>query len=229
MPAPRRRPASRRPAGALPPEALSAFEIHHRVKNNLQVIASILRLQMRRESEGPARDALLQAIQRIVGMAAVHDLLAHAGGRRVRLKELIQRLLDTTLESFALPGQSIRRETSGEEIDLGVDLAIPLAVAANELIINAMKHAFRDRNEGAIHADLWRDRETLVFTLTDDGPGLPPAFLLYDQRHLGLRIVRGIVQEDLKGQFAIESVAGTTATIRVPLGAEEGRQKERES
>lgn len=222
MPAPARplrRSKSRRRPSPLSRRALPSFEIHHRVKNNLQVIASILRLQLRRESSVAAQEALAGAVNRILGMAVIHDLLAQEGGHRVRFKELLQRLLDLTLESFAHPGQTIAASAEGDDIDLEVDLAIPLAVAANELIINVMKHAFRGRGVGRVVAAVRREGTLFMLTMTDDGHGLPPAFLLYDQTHLGLRIVRGIVQDDLKGQFAIEGGHGTTATIRVPMPA----------
>jgi two-component sensor histidine kinase len=211
------RPRSRRSADDATP-ALPAYEIHHRVKNNLQVIASILRLQIRRETSEDARQALAGAINRILGMAVVHDLLAQEGGRRVHFKEFLQRIIGLTLETYAHPGQTVRSRVEGAPITLDVDVAIPLAVAANELIINTMKHAFRDRTEGGVVAVLRRDGGMLEVTIADDGAGLPPAFLLYDQSHLGLRIVRGIVQDDLKGQFFIESPGrdrGTTATMRV--------------
>lgn len=210
--------ARKRPS-ALQRRAFQAFEIHHRVKNNLQVIASILRLQLRRESSAAAQDALNGAVNRILGMAVVHDLLAHEDGRRVHLRELLQHLLDLTIESFSLPGQAIRASVEGREVALNVDLAIPLAVAANELIINTMKHAFRGRETGAVRAILQKNGDWVELSIADDGHGLPPAFLLYDQTHLGLRIVRGIIQDDLKGQFAIEGGHGTTATIRVSLPA----------
>lgn len=126
-----------------------AREIHHRVKNNLQIIASILRLQMRREDSPAAQEALSGAIHRILGMVQVHDLLSRAEAREVELKELLDRLLDLNVQTFLLPGMTIRHEVRGEKTTVDADTALSVTLAANELIVNALKHAFAGRKRAA--------------------------------------------------------------------------------
>jgi len=190
-------------------------EIHHRVKNNLQIIASILRLQMRREDSVSAQTALGGAITRIMGMVQVHDLLSQKDAPRVDLRELLERLLDLNVQAFMMPGQAIRPRTLGASVVVDADRAVSLALAANELIVNALKHAFAGRREGTIEAAVEaRGREVRVW-IEDDGVGLPGGFTLSGSSNLGLRLVQSVAHEDLGGEFAIApGRRGTRAEIR---------------
>jgi len=190
-------------------------EIHHRVKNNLQIIASILRLQMRREDSVSAQTALGGAITRIMGMVQVHDLLSQKDARRVDLRELLERLLDLNVQAFMMPGQTIRPKASGPSVVVDADKAVALALASNELIVNALKHAFRSRREGTIEARVSARGKDVGVTIEDDGEGLPQGFTLAGSSNLGLRLVQSVVRDDLKGHFEHAPVArGTSAVIR---------------
>ncbi len=190
-------------------------EIHHRVKNNLQIIASILRLQMRRESSVSAQTALGGAITRILGMVQVHDLLSQKDTRRVDLRELLERLLDLNVQAFMMPGQSIRPKTTGPSVVADADRAVSIALAANELIVNALKHGFRGRREGTIEARVASEGREVAVSIVDDGAGLPEGFTLAGNSNLGLQLVQRVVQEDLRGTFEhVRSRRGTTAVLR---------------
>jgi two-component sensor histidine kinase len=190
-------------------------EIHHRVKNNLQIIASILRLQMRRESSVSAQTALGGAITRILGMVQVHDLLAQKDIRRVDVRELLGRLLDLNVQAFMMPGQSIRPRTTGPSVVVDQDKAVAIALAANELVVNALKHAFRGRREGAIEARVGVEGREVTVWVNDDGVGLPEGFTLAGNANLGLQLVQRVVQEDLRGTFEpVRARRGTSAILR---------------
>lgn len=202
-----RRPRARRLDGVR--------ELHHRVKNNLQVIASILRLQMRREDSVSAQTALGGAITRILGMVQVHDLLAQKDARRLDVRDLVERLLDLNVQAFMMPGQTIRPRISGPGVVVGADKAASLALAVNELIVNALKHAFRGRREGTLEARLELDGPEVTVSVVDDGVGLPPGFTLPGGANLGLQLVRSVVQDDLRGTFeVVPGRRGTCAVIR---------------
>jgi two-component sensor histidine kinase len=190
-------------------------EIHHRVKNNLQIIASILRLQMRREESVSAQTALGGAITRIMGMVQVHDLLSQKDARRVDLRELLERLLDLNVQAFMMPGQAIRPRTTGPSVVVDADRAVSLALAANELIVNALKHAFAGRREGTIEARLEADGREIRVAIEDDGIGLPSGFTLSAGSNLGLQLVQSVVREDLGGEFSLGAGArGARAEVR---------------
>jgi two-component sensor histidine kinase len=192
-----------------------AREIHHRVKNNLQIIASILRLQMRRQDSPAAQEALADAIHRILGMVQVHDLLSRAEAEEVELRELLERILELDIQTFLLPGQVIRHEVRGERRMVAAGTAASVALAVNELVINALKHAFPGRKEGRVDIELTGDGVIVA----DDGVGLPPSFTLVGSANLGLRLVQSIVREDLKGAIELRSEGGTRVALRFPSPA----------
>jgi len=192
-------------------------EIHHRVKNNLQIIASILRLQMRREDSPAAQNALAGAIHRILGMVQVHDLLSRADESVIDLRELLGRLVDLNIQTFLLPGQVIRHQVIGDPSPIPAEAALNVAVAANELIVNSLKHAFPGKKEGRIDVTLAREAGSLRIEIRDDGAGLPENFTLTGSPQLGLRLVRSILGDDLKGSFELISDHGTLARLTLPL------------
>ena len=197
----------------MPKSEDGAREIHHRVKNNLQMIASILRLQMRREGSLEAQLALGGAVNRILGMVEVHDLLAHADARRVDIAELLRRLLALHTQTFLAPGQTVRTSVKGPKTMVDADRALALSLAANELIVNAFKHAFAGKKHGALDIAVASD-DALTITIADDGKGLPDDFSLTGSSHLGLRLVRSVIEEDLKGTFTLDRGAkGSRAVL----------------
>jgi two-component sensor histidine kinase len=193
-------------------------EMHHRVKNNLQTIAMLLRLQM---SDGPDRRAaevLPETTNRILAIAAVHETLSKSGLRVVDLKDVLTHLADTVVQNLSHPNKTLRVTVEGDEIILASQAVTALALAANELIQNALEHAFVGRHEGTVLVQLRDDEQTLAITVTDDGVGLTGR--AGASSSLGLEIVQTLVAEDLKGTFTLEpGERGTRATILLPRQA----------
>lgn len=190
-------------------------EIHHRVKNNLQTVAAMLRLQARRASSAEAKEALAEAELRVAAIAVVHESLSAEDGERVDFDGIVDRIVALVRELApaysSLDGSpSIRRD--GSWATLPADLATALAMTASELLHNAVEHA------GAEHITVALGREPgqLVMTVRDDGRGLPEGFDA-SVTGLGLSIVQSLVTGDLRGTCELGgSPEGTAVVIRVP-------------
>lgn len=206
-------------------------EVHHRVKNNLQTIAGLLRLQIRRARIPEIKEILSDVIDRINSIAMVHEYLSHDDVGTVDMKELAYHLLRAAMQGIASPEIAIsaRLISSKERIALPSAKATSAALLINELVQNACKHAFRGRRRGMLDLVLEAvDTGGLVIKVRDDGVGLPEGFDPEAQGHLGWNIVRNLVRDDLRGTLKLESSAsGTTVTITLPADA--GQQKVSES
>lgn len=192
-------------------------EMHHRVKNNLQTVAMLLRLQLRDGREVSGREVLTETITRILSIAAVHEILSVEGFRLVNLRQLLERVTHTVTPTMARPALRLAVAVRGEDIFLNSHQATSLALVVNELLQNAIEHAFPDRAEGHIEIRLARHDGGLVLEVEDDGAGLPPGFDPTAGGDLGLKIVHALVTEDLHGDIAFSHTAGTRVEIRVPL------------
>jgi two-component sensor histidine kinase len=191
-------------------------EIHHRVKNNLQTVASLLRLQARRSPEIDA--ALHESERRIRAIALVHETLALEHGDVVDFDEVAQEIATMVSEGLAGPGVQVSVKGSGGL--LVADIATPLAVVLSELLQNSVDHAFEERG-GRIDVVLGRRDGTLSLEVGDDGRGLPEGFSLDEASGLGLQIVRALVESELGGSLTLDGGAGTRARVTVPVGEEE--------
>jgi two-component sensor histidine kinase len=193
-------------------------EIHHRVKNNLQTIASLLRLQRRRTTNVEAREALAESERRIRSIAIVHETLSREPGDIVDFTEIVRPLLRVVEESVSSDDLSIRFTVDGETGELPGEVATPLAVVVNELMQNAVDHAFDGRREGHVHLQLTREPAQLVIDVRDDGQGLPDHFTLEGSTGLGLTIVKALVTGELGGTIEMRATdEGTDVQVRVPV------------
>jgi two-component sensor histidine kinase len=191
-------------------------EMHHRVKNNLQTIAMLLRLQMSAAGDLRAEDILAETINRILSIAAVHETLSEQGLRMVDVRDVLERVARSIAETMLVPEQGIAVSVSGDRLTLPSREATSLALAAGELIQNAVKHAFVGRPGGRIDVRLQAGPTEATLTVADDGVG--DARPRNSDRGLGLQIVETLVGEDLKGAFELSaSPAGTQAVIRFPI------------
>jgi len=191
-------------------------EMHHRVKNNLQMIAMLLRLQLRDGREVSGREVLTETINRILSIAGVHEILAADGLRQVAVHEMLERVAQTVRQTMAPPGLALEVTVSGDDPSLPSQQATSLALVVNELLQNAMEHAFQGRSRGAVTIALAAGRDTLRVEVRDDGVGLPDGFSPERSAGLGLEIVRTLVGSDLKGQIAFGGGDGTRAVITMP-------------
>lgn len=197
--------------------AMLVREMHHRIKNNLQMVAMLLRLQARDvdRSAAASGEILHQTINRISSIAAVHEALSQEGLKLIEVKALIQQAALVATQNMLKPGQNIRVIIEGGDMRLPSQPATSVAIAVNELIQNALEHGFQNRTEGNVRVDLKSEAKDWLIQVVDDGVGLVEDST---KKSLGLEIVEALVMEDLHGQFTIASngAFGTCATVRIP-------------
>jgi|DewCreStandDraft_2_1066082.scaffolds.fasta_scaffold00997_10 signal transduction protein with GAF and PtsI domain len=192
-------------------------EMHHRVKNNLQTIAMLLRLQMRDGRDVSGREVLIETINRILSIAAVHEILSVEGFKFINIREMLEKVARTVAQNMARPDLELRISVRGDEVYLPSQQASSLALVVNELIQNAIEHAFKGQAQGSVEVNLTVRGDRLFVEVRDDGVGLPVGFDPATGSDLGLQIVRALVAEDLKGEFVLERCdPGTKATITLP-------------
>ena len=196
-------------------------EVHHRVKNNLQTIASLLRIQARGSKNEEVRRALAEATERVMSMAVVHELLTGSVDERIDFAAAARTVVDLVRRGLVGERPNITTTVSGDTGELGAQAATSLALAVAELVHNAIEHAFDSGADGAVVVEMRREPADLVIVVRDDGKGLPPGFDTAGSGHLGLDIVRTVIEDDLRGTLTFVSDHGTTVTIRAPLREEE--------
>jgi len=191
-------------------------EIHHRVKNNLQTVSALLRLQARRIEDPGAAAALNEAVRRIASIALVHETLSSSSENTVAFDEVLTSLITHALELSPRMGQ-LRIERKGELGSLESRMATPLSLVVTELMHNALEHGLAEQGS-VLSIELQRYSNECVINITDDGVGLPAGFDLATSSNLGLQIVRTLTENELNGVLKLESTAsGTQANLRFPL------------
>ena len=200
-------------------------EIHHRVKNNLQTVAALLRLQARRTNNDEGREALMESVRRVAAIAQVHEALSMSVDEEVNLDEVVDRILPI-MNDVARVDTPIRINREGSLGVLDADRAMALVMVVTELAQNAIEHAFDPtdkRGRVVIRAD--RSARSLEIVVHDDGRGLPEDFSLESSDRLGLQIVRTLVSAELDGSLEMRRApgGGTNAVLRVPIGRRAGR------
>ncbi|MDP9093908.1 MAG: PAS domain-containing sensor histidine kinase [Actinomycetota bacterium] len=194
-------------------------EIHHRVKNNLQTVAALLRLQARRVAVPEARAALEESMRRVSSIALVHETLSVSIDESVDFDEVVDRLLGMLSDVAGSAHIEVRR--TGSFGDIPAEVATALVLVLTELVQNAIEHAFPDRDSGLIDVIADRARGRLAVTIRDDGIGLPADFVADSSERLGLQIVRTLVSAELDGTVefgAHDGGDGTAAVVTMTLG-----------
>ena len=191
-------------------------EIHHRVKNNLQTVASLLRIQARRTHSDEARDALQQAMRRVSAIAVVHDTLSEGLSQNVDFDVLFERVLQLIAEVAASGTTRVQPRLIGTFGELPSEYATPLALALTELVTNAVEHGLAGRTDGMVSITAERTTETLTVRVRDNGIGLAEGKV---GAGLGTQIVRTLIQGELSGSIDWHTIvgSGTEVTIEVPL------------
>ncbi|MGP4055535.1 sensor histidine kinase [Mycobacterium sp. 4D054] len=195
-------------------------EIHHRVKNNLQTVAALLRLQARRTNNPEGREALMESVRRVSSIALVHDALSMSVDEEVNLDEVIDRILPI-MNDVAAVDSPIRINRVGDLGVLDADRATALIMVITELVQNAIEHAFDPAApQGCVTIRAQRSARWLDVVVHDDGRGLPDGFSLEKSDRLGLQIVRTLVAAELDGSLGMHntSAGGTDVILRVPIG-----------
>jgi two-component sensor histidine kinase len=202
-------------------------EIHHRVKNNLQTIASLLRLQSRRLETDEAKDAVEESVRRIRSIALVHETLSHDVAEVVEFSDIVGPLVRMIQEGLVSPERLVEFQVEGDAGRLPAAVATPLAVILNELLQNAVDHAFPldeaqpEAPLGRVTITLARVGDEVVLDIRDDGVGLPPGFSIETSKGLGLSIVHSLVTSELGGSIQLKEDGGTWVHLVVPVPDED--------
>ena len=195
-------------------------EIHHRVKNNLQVVSSLLNMQARAAKDKDVQDALSESINRINAMALIHShLYEDSDLAEINMKKFVDRLLGQ-LQSYQFGDTRIARVVRVDDYPFPISVAVPVGLIINELLSNALKHAFRGRDEGKIEVSLTAsDDGRGNLTVSDDGAGLPRGFDITESKTLGLRLVKILTEDQLQGTLEVTGEGG--ATFKIEFGIED--------
>ncbi|MGA1670198.1 MAG: sensor histidine kinase [Candidatus Nanopelagicaceae bacterium] len=210
----------RRKERALLTKDATIREIHHRVKNNLQTVSALLRLQARRIDDPRAAEALEEAVRRVASIAIVHETLASNTAERVDFDGIVDRILhsevDLSLRSVGLPPINYRRD--GEFGELPAEVATPLALILTELIHNAIEHGLRESGSTLTISALHDAGARMLISVADDGSGLGEGFSITESGNLGLEIVRTLTENELQGSLTFaEQNPGVVVEINIPF------------
>ncbi len=194
-------------------------EMHHRIKNNLQQIVSLIRLEMRYSKYTTVEDALNDTLNRILAISSVHELLLRDNLDEVSVKKVAESLVHATQQSIIPFNLSIKISIEGEDISLPFEKATSMALALNELLQNAVEHGFKTLAAGRIRIQLNADENHYRVAVLNDGDRLPEGFNIRQSNSLGLSIVDTLVRSDLHGSFVLENAKfdpGIIAIVTCP-------------
>ena len=190
-------------------------EVHHRVKNNLQTVAGLLRMEARRSSLPEVKQALQEGINRIESMALVHDIVSHYDEDYIGIRSIYDELCRLLRMSMVRQDQEVTFSYSGEDILISSHMASYVSLIINELISNSLEHGLDGRN-GQIHLTATDINGSIELAFSDNGKGLPSNFSFTSNKRLGLSIINNLVAHELKGSLSIENTGtGVLVTIHM--------------
>lgn len=193
-------------------------EVHHRVKNNLSMVASLLNLQLDYITDEKTAKHFLDAKGRIESMSLVHEKLYQAENLSdLDLAAYVKDILSQLVDAYCSPAVQIKTFIDVPEIPIELDTAIPLGLIVNELITNGIRHGCNEGREGVLEVALSENNEAYQLTIHDRGPGLPDNFDISTSKSLGLTLAKAL-SEQLDGTFKLFSDDGTAAVVTFPLG-----------
>ena len=186
-------------------------EMHHRVKNNLQQVASLLRLQMHYAGQRSVEQVLSESLNRILAIASVHELLAREDLDIISVKKVAEQIIQATAQGILAPGKHIAMRIEGPDILLPSSKATSVALILNELVQNALEHGFGPgMDDGEIRITLAEEPKVITLEVANDGTPLPDGFDIRKTDSLGLQIVESLVRGDLQGRFLLTSDGSQT-------------------
>ena len=177
--------------------------MHHRIKNSLQTVASLLRIQIRRSDSPEVREVLSESMTRILSIANTHQLLAHEVADDVMLGEVLKNLRETALRAYIPQNYTVSITIEGDDFKVDSDTATSVALVVNELLQNALKYAFHEGDDGHVRILVTRGALYSQIIVEDDGEGFRADDP--DSAHLGISIVRTMVKDKLQGDIDIRS------------------------
>ena len=181
-------------------------EIHHRVKNNLQVISSLLNLQSMYIKDKEAFDVFKESQDRVKSMAMIHEKLYQSGNfAEIDFSQYIKNLTSSIYSSYGMDTKLIKLKISAENIFLDINNAIPCGLIINELVTNAIKHAFPSGRSGEINIKFSRIDNKYILSVQDNGIGLPDSFIIEKTESLGMQLIYSLVSQ-LEGEFEVKTM-----------------------
>lgn len=212
-----RRQAEEQVRAALKEKEILLKEIHHRVKNNLQVISSLLSLQVETVKDEAILEVFRESQNRVRAMALIHESLYGTGDlARIDMRGYFTRLGGHLLRSYGLRPEAIELDLDVEDVALSIDAMVPCGLIMNELVSNAVKHACAGGRQGRIRISLHHGPERhLTLQVSDTGPGFPSEFNLEGAESLGLRLVNALTRQ-LHGTLTIAHGLGASVTVTFP-------------
>jgi len=187
-------------------------EIHHRVKNNMQILSSLLNLQIHYEDSDETIGVLKDSQGRVKSMAMIHEKLYQSSNfSNINFKEYLERLISGIFYSYEITNGNIGSEIDIDDVNLSIDTAIPLGLIINELVTNSVKYAF-PQGEGTISIKLKSLPEQMELIVADDGTGLPENIDIHNPKTLGLQLVKSLI-EQLDGNIRVDNCNGTEFRI----------------
>jgi len=195
-------------------------EIHHRVKNNMNVISSLLALSEHATQNEEVKRALQESQGRVHAMSTVHESLHNSRNlAEIDLQSYLGKLSTSLLQTYSVHPGKVQLKISGDEVRVNINKASPLGLTINELISNALKYAFPGERKGEIQITTRQQEDRLVLVIQDNGVGLPQDFDWKTANSLGLRLVRSLIENQLNGSIVADTQDGTRFTIQINLDA----------
>ena len=199
-------------------EKIALFkEVHHRTYNNMQIISSLLNLQISMSNEAKITKVFTEMTDRIQSMAQVHQLLYNTQSlSSINLKEYISKITDLLTRSYLHDPDAVKFTLDLQDLNIGLDTAIPCGLAVNELITNSIKYAFSKGEKGSIGIKLSMENEIIEIQIRDSGNGFPAGFDPRKSTGMGYRIIFDLIEKQLDGEVLFTSDTGFCAIIRFP-------------
>jgi two-component sensor histidine kinase len=216
-----RKLAERKIQASLHEKEVLLKEIHHRVKNNLQVVSSLLGLQARLIPDATTRKTFQESQNRVHSMAMLHERLYESENlSEIDCREYVSELTSHLFRSYGVSSTRVRLVLDVRQTRMGMDAAVPCGLILNELVSNCLKYAFPDGREGEIRIELRRKAgEPGCLSVSDNGVGLPSDVTLWSTRSLGLRLVR-ILAEEMGATVEVKGEGGTEVKLVLPAEVE---------
>lgn len=192
-------------------------ETHHRVKNNLEIVAGLLRMQLRRSGSDEVKSALAKSVERIMSIAVVHDFLAKIDSENVSVRDIAEYFFRHAAKNMA--DENFRLDTVfvGDDVSLPPKMLRAFSLILNELLINAVEHAFKDREAGRITLAAKTAGGEIMFEFCDDGCGFDEKILPRKKNSLGTEIIKTLVESELEGTFCLSGEPGVGARAKITM------------
>lgn len=192
-------------------------EIHHRVKNNLNIIIGLLELQSQNIEDFVVKEMFRESVNRIRSMAIIHEYLYRNENQSlIDLSVYVESLSDNLLSVYADNKKILMINYKMESVFTDIDIAIPFGLIVNEIVTNSIKHVFMERQKGKIDIFLEKNEFKIILTIKDDGVGIPVNLDVENGKTLGLQLVKLLVNQ-LNGSYKIFREEGTTVQVEIPF------------